>query len=400
MGLMRLCVLLPVLLGASLHAGDRKPHILDFSREPEIREELQKAIDQRVIPGAVYWIEREGQTIHGAIGRRAVIPVKERMSEDTIFDLASLTKVVATTPCIMLLVEQGKIRLDAPVRNYLQEFIGEGRNDITVRQLLTHTSGLKPDLPLEPAWSGYVTGIRMACVSVPEHAPDVQFRYSDINFILLGEIVHRVSCVTLDEFARQNVFVPLGMKHTTFKPDPELRPRIAPTEPDENHVMLRGMVHDPTARRMGGVVGHAGVFSTVADLARYCRMILNQGELDGVRFLKPETIQLMTGVQTPASISARRGLGWDIDSPFSRPRGPLFPLGSFGHTGFTGTCVWMDPFSKTFYVYLSGRLHGTDPKSDSRRVYDTMGTEAALCVLNFDFFDVQGALEAMRDSKN
>jgi CubicO group peptidase (beta-lactamase class C family) len=380
-----------------VRAEKNPAHLLNAAQVPEIRDALQDAIDRRVIPGAVFWIEREGAKLHGAIGQRAVIPKKEAMTEDTIFDVASLTKVVATTPCIMLLVEQGKIRLDAPAKTYLPEFTGEGRENITVRHLLTHTSGMKPDIALEPKWSGYATGIHMVCTVAPDHAPDVEFRYSDINFIVLGEIVHRVTGLHLDEFAKQQVFGPLGMKQTCFKPGSELQWRIAPTERDENGVMLRGVVHDPTARRMGGVAGHAGLFSTAADLARYCRMILQGGELNGVRLLKPETVKLMTSVQTPPEMKERRGLGWDIDTRFSRPRGALFPPGSFGHTGFTGTCVWMDPLSKTFYVYLSSRLHGTNPKTDSREVYDTMGTEAALCVLNYDFFEVPDALDRHGD---
>ena len=376
------------------NADERKPHILDFDREAEMREVLQSFVSKRVIPGAVYWIEREGQTMHGAIGQRAVIPKKEAISEDTIFDLASLTKVVATTPSVMLLIEQGKVKLDALVKEYIPEFTGEGRERITVKQLLTHTSGMIPDLPRALVWSGYDGAIRRVCESVPTHASDEEFRYSDINFILLGEIVHRVSGEMLDVFAKKNVFAPLKMHDTTFKPDAKLLARIAPTERDENKVMLRGVVHDPTARRMGGVAGHAGLFGAAADLARYCRVMMNGGELDGVRLFKPETVKLMTSVQTPPTMLDRRGLGWDIDTRFSRPRGALFPIGSFGHTGFTGTCVWMDPLSKTFYVFLSSRLHATDPKMDSRQCYDEMGTQAALCVLNFDFTDVPGALKA------
>ena len=270
------------------------------------------------------------------------------------------------------------------------------KNDrpIRVHELLTHTSGMIPDLPRALLWSGYEGAIKKVCESVPTHAPDEEFRYSDINFILLGEIVHRMSGEMLDVFAKKNVFAPLKMHDTTFKPDAKLLARIAPTERDENKVMLRGVVHDPTARRMGGVAGHAGLFGTAADLARYCRMMLNGGELDGVRLFKPETVKLMTMVQTPPLMLDRRGLGWDIDTRFSRPRGALFPIGSFGHTGFTGTCLWMDPFSKTFYVFLSSRLHATDSKMDSRQCYDEMGTQAALCVLNFDFTEVPGALKA------
>lgn len=375
------------------HADDRRPHILEFDREKEVRETLQRAVERRVIPGAVFWIEREGQTIRGAIGRRAVIPRREAMSEDTIFDLASLTKVVATAPSVMLLLEQGRIRLDDGVAEHLPEFAGEQRERITLRHLLTHVSGLKPSLPKEPAWTGYETGVRLACVSVPEHGPGEVFRYSDINFILLGEVVRRVSGLPLPEFARRHLFEPLAMKDTGFNPAPALRGRIAPTERDERKVMLRGMVHDPSARRMGGVAGHAGLFGTAADLARFGRMILNGGELDGARVLRAETVRRMTAVQTPVAMLEKRGLGWDIDSRYSRPRGALFPIGSFGHTGFTGTCMWMDPFSRTFFVFLSSRLHATDSRTDARLLYDEMGTEAALCVLNFDFFDVPGALQ-------
>lgn len=389
-----------VLLGAwlaclvPLRSIAAPPRVLDASHNDDIRETLQSCIDRRIIPGAVYWIEREGQIIQGSIGRRAVIPKKEAMSRDTMFDVASLTKVVATTPCVMRLVDEGKIRLEATVATYLPEFTGEGREQITVRHLLTHTSGLKPSLSVKEPWTGYQSGIERACATVPEHAPDEQFRYSDINFILLGEVVHRVSGASLDEFAKQNVFVPLKMKDTTFKPPAKLWDRIAPTERDENGNMLRGVVHDPTSRRMGGVAGHAGLFSTASDLARYCRMILNGGELEGVRLLKTDTVEQMRHVQSTPAILEKRGLGWDIDTHYSRPRGALFPIGSFGHTGFTGTCLWMDPFSKTFYVYLSSRLHGTDPKTDSRKVYEEMGTQAALCVLNFDFTGVAGALPA------
>jgi CubicO group peptidase (beta-lactamase class C family) len=386
--------LLIALASCACRADERKPHILDFDREPEVRASLQKFIAKRVIPGAVYWIEREGETIHGSLGWRAVIPKKEAIGADTIFDLASLTKVVATTTSVMLLVEQGRVRPEAPVSGYIPEFTGEGREKITVKHLLTHVSGMKPDLPKEPAWSGYETGVRKVCETAPDHAPEEQFRYSDLNFILLGEIVHRVSGEMLDAFAKKHVFAPLKMGDTAFHPDGKLRTRIAPTERDENGEMLRGVAHDPTARRMGGVAGHAGLFGTAADLARFCRMVMGGGELDGVRLLKPATVRLMTSVQTPATMLEKRGLGWDIDTRFSRPRGALFPIGSFGHTGFTGTCVWMDPFSKAFYVFLSSRLHATDRTTDSRQCYDEMGTQAALCVLNFDFTDVPGALKA------
>lgn len=342
---------------------------------------LRAAIAGRVIPGAVYRLGHGSADLHAALGLRAVKPATELMTEDTIFDVASLTKVIATAPSIMLLMEQGRLRLDAPVRDYLAEFHGDGRERITLRHLLTHTSGLKPSLSTREPWSGADTGIHMACATVPEHAPDGRFRYSDINFILLGEIVRRVGGQPLDVFAKTHIFAPLQMRDTGFLPAAALRARIAPTEKDESGVLLRGVVHDPTSRRMGGVAGHAGLFSTAADLARYCRMIIGGGELEGVRLLKPETVKQMTAVQTPDGKPDKRGLGWDIDTRFSKPRGG-FPVGeSFGHTGFTGACVWLHPGSASFYVFLSSRLHETDPKSDSRAVYEQMGNAVSALVL-------------------
>ena len=345
------------------------------------RAPIQQAVWDRVIAGGTWWVEHEALSSHGSYGFRAKVPEKEKISEDTIFDLASLTKVVATTPSMMILLEQGKVRLDAPVSEYLKEFTGEGRERITVRQLMTHTSGLKPSLSQKPVWSGYDTGIKLACETVPLTAPDAVFRYSDINFILLGEIVHRVSGEKLDTFAKKHVYEPLGMKDTGFNPSADLRPRIAATEKDENGVMLRGAVHDPTSRRMGGVAGHAGLFSTTADLARYVRMILHDGELDGARVMKLETVKQMSATYTPTAMHEKRTLGWDEDTRYSKPRGG-FPIGaSFGHTGFTGTCLWIDPGSHSFYVFLSSRLHETDKHSDHRKLYEVLGTEAAKVVL-------------------
>ena len=340
-----------------------------------IKTALDQAIKAHQTPGVVVWMEHAGTAVHWAQGERTIVPAREAMSEDTIFDAASLTKVVATTPSVMLLIEQGKVELGAPVRRYLAEFTGAGRDAITVRDLLVHTSGLPPDLAPLPAWSGYDEGIRLACASVPNPPPGQVFRYSDINFILLGEIVHRVSGQTLDAYAAEHVFGPLKMKDTGFKPESALRPRIAPTERDESGRMLRGVVHDPTARRMGGVAGHAGLFLTARDLARYAHLLLH-GEVDGVRLFKPASLELMTHSQTPATLAERRGLGWDIDSKFSRPRGKLFPPGSYGHTGFTGTALWIDPVSRTFYVLLTTRLHPYG-KGDVRDLYEETGTLVA-----------------------
>jgi uncharacterized protein YbbC (DUF1343 family)/CubicO group peptidase (beta-lactamase class C family) len=333
-----------------------------------VRSVVRKAVAKGNPEGAVVWIESGDKQMTMVDGLRAVIPAKEPMTEDTVFDAASLTKVVATLPCVLILMQEGKISLETEVRHCIPEM----RPGITVRHLLTHTSGLKPGIPKDPPWAGYEAGIARAVELEPDGPPDRFFRYSDINFILLGEIVQRVSGMKLDEFAAKNIFEPLGMESTRFLPPEDWRPRIAPTEKDENSVMLRGVVHDPTSRRMGGVTGHAGLFTTAGDLAKYARMIL----ADGAGVMKPETVKLMTTPHTVATVFERRGLGWDIDSTFSRPRGKHFPLGSFGHTGFTGTSLWIEPQTKTFVVFMSSRLH-PDVKGSVRDLYEEIGTAAA-----------------------
>lgn len=363
----------------------------------ELDQVIAKAVAKRNPNGAVVWLEHRGQTQTLVKGARALVPVREEMTAETVFDAASLTKVVATLPSVMILADQGKIDIEAPVSRYLKEFVGEGRELICVRHLLTHTSGLKPGIPKEPAWTGYAEGIRRATSSVPEGPPNCFFRYSDVNFILLGEIVQRVSGKKLDVFAQDMVFKPLKMTSTRFTPPADWRSRIAPTERDDLGQMLRGVVHDPTSRRMGGVTGHAGLFTTAADLARYARMILGGGQLDGARVLKAETIQNMQTVQTAATVFERRGLGWDIDSTYSRPRGEVFPLGSFGHTGFTGTSLWIDPASQSFVVFLSSRLH-PEGGGSVRDLYELVGTAAAKCIPGFDFKNVADALPK-RDEK-
>ncbi|HYF34985.1 MAG TPA: serine hydrolase, partial [Prosthecobacter sp.] len=357
----------------------------------DLEATLDKAIAKKTPAGAVLWLEREDQKVSWVKGARALAPAREEMTADTIFDAASLTKVMATAPAIMILHEQGKVELDAPVQRYLAGFTGEGREEIRIRHLLTHTSGLKPGIPKDPPWSGYEEGIRRAVASVPEAPPETFFRYSDINFILLGEVVRAVSGQSLDAYAQQQVFTPLKMEATRFLPPAEWQARIAPTEKDEHDNLLRGVVHDPTARRMGGVAGHAGVFTSMSDVVRFARMALRGGEMDGIRILKEETVRKMQAVQTPITVLERRGLGWDIESFYSKPRGQLFPGGSFGHTGFTGNSLWIDPFSKSFVVFLSSRLHPQGGGS-VRELYEEIGTAAAKCIRGFDFKQVSGAI--------
>ncbi|MBL9129016.1 MAG: DUF1343 domain-containing protein [Verrucomicrobiales bacterium] len=372
------------------------PAVFRPSKLEELDQAILAAISNRSLPGAVLWLESRNSPYHRAYGNRATLPAPEPMSEDTIFDAASLTKVIATAPSVLLLVERGKVRLDAPVREYLPAFVGDGRDAITVRHLLTHTSGLRPGIGARSGWSGYDAGIERALEEKPTDPPDQRFRYSDVNFILLGEIVRRAGGLPLDAFARSNLVQPLRMTDTGFLPDPALRPRIAPTTLDGD-AYLRGVVHDPTARRMGGVAGHAGLFTTASDLARFARMFLGEGQLDGVRVLQPETVRSMTSVRTPASLAeSRRGLGWDIDSPYAGPRGEHFPVGSYGHTGWTGTSLWIDPFSRTFVVLLSNRNHPTEDGNvlPLRRLVGTLAAEA---VEGFNFHGVPEALS--RQSK-
>ena len=315
---------------------------------------INEAIAQQQIPGAVLIVGHDGLVVYRkAYGSRAIEPRREAMTLDTVFDCASMTKVLATTPAIMQLWEQGKFRMSDPVAKYLPEFGQNGKQDITIRQLLVHYSGLAPDLDLTKPWEGKETAYRMAFEAPPVWASGAAFIYSDINFEVLGALVERLSGESLDQYAEKHVFGPLGMKQTRFLPPPSWQSRIAPTDEDEKHHMLRGVVHDPTARRMGGVAGHAGVFSTADDLAMFAQALLDGGR----RVLTPATIAKMTAPQQPVNETAVRGFGWDIDSPLSSNRGELLPVGSYGHTGFTGTSLWIDPMTKTYIVLLTNAVH-------------------------------------------
>ena len=354
-------------LWLALHAGPASAGV-DPARLALVDAVVERAIRDGRLPGAVVLVGHEGGIVYErAFGARSLTAEPaELMTVDTVFDLASLTKVVATTTSVMMLVEEGRLRLRDRVADHVPGFGSQGRESVTVAQLLTHTSGLAPDLPLEESFEGAGTAIARTIALPPAAAPGERFIYSDLNFMLLGEIVRRVGGLTLDRFARTRIFEPLGMADTGFDPPAALVPRIAPTEAcaplawpcgGPGAAMLRGRVHDPTARRMGGVAGHAGLFSTARDLARFCAMLLGGGALDGVRLLAPLTVDRMTRVSTPPHLADRRGLGWDIDSRFSSNRGDLFPVGSYGHTGFTGTSLWIDPASETFVVFLSNRVH-------------------------------------------
>ena len=359
---------------------------LDLRRLDSIVPLVTEAIERKNLPGAVVMVGRGDKVVYQkAIGNRALVPKVEAMTLDTIFDLASLTKVVATTTSVMMLVEEGRVRLSDRVASFIPGFERYGKADITVRHLLTHVSGLRPDVDLGDMWTGYDKAIELAIEEVPTAAVNERFVYSDINFFLLGDIVRRVSGKPLDVFARERIFKPLGMNDTGFNPPAALQPRIAPTEnctpygwPCEGpeRKMLRGVVHDPTARRMAGVAGHAGLFSTAADVSIFARMLLNHGSHDGVRILAPLTVARMISPSMPPGERNVRGLGWDMDSSFAGNRGELLPLGSFGHTGFTGTSLWIDPATRMFVVFMSNRVH-PDGKGDVTPLRARVATIAA-----------------------
>ncbi|MFB3812544.1 MAG: exo-beta-N-acetylmuramidase NamZ domain-containing protein [Terriglobales bacterium] len=321
---------------------------------------MNKAVETATPPGAVVIVGHNGKIVYRkAFGWRSLEPQREKMTLDTIFDMASCTKPVATAMSVMRLVQLGQIRLNDPVAKYIPEFAVSGKQDITIRQLLTHYSGLREDLDLKEPWQGKDTAFRLAMEEKPVYPPGMRFLYSDINYIVLGFLVERVSGMPLDKYAQVHFFGPLGMKQTRFVPPATWRPRIAPTQYDENHVMLRGVVHDPTARRMGGVAGHAGMFSTAADMAKLAQALLdNEGKV-----LDPLVVEKMTTPQQPPTATGVRGFGWDIDSPFASNRGDLLPVGSFGHTGFTGTSIWIDPTTKTYIIVLANGVHPTGGKA-------------------------------------
>ena len=362
---------------------------IDASKLDEIDRLIQTAISEQKLPGAVVLVGLGDRTLyHKAIGRRAVAPSPEPMTLDTIFDVASLTKVVATATSAMILIEEGKIRLNDRVAAFIPGFERYGKGGITIRHLLTHVSGLRPGIDLAEPWTGSDTAVALAIEEVPAAEPGARFIYSDINFLLLGDIVRRVSGEPLDRFSNRRIFAPLAMTDTAFTPGDSWQGRIAPTgrcvpflSPcrGPESAPLRGIVHDPTARRMGGVAGQAGLFSTATDLAAFCRMMLGGGAYRGVRILSALAVERMTSRATPDGERNVRGLGWDLDSSLSSNRGELLPLGSFGHTGFTGTSLWIDPATGLFVVFLSNRVH-PDDKGDVMPLRARVATVAASAI--------------------
>ena len=325
---------------------------------------LNSAVQDHLIPGAVLIVGHHGKVVYRrCYGSRSLEPVQERMTLDTVFDMASLTKPLMTATAVMQLYEQGKLSPNDPVSKYVPDFAANGKQDITIRQLLTHYSGLPPDISLADPWEGKQEAYTRAFAVKPIHPPGVQFVYSDVNFIVLGALVEKISGLTLDEYAQRFIIKPLGLTHTRYLPPVSWKPTIAPTQYDQGG-MLRGIVHDPTSRRMGGVAGHAGLFSTGDDMAVYAQNLLDRLAGRPSHFpLSRIVLQKMVAPEQPATGTALRGFGWDIDSPYSGNRGTLFPVGSFGHTGFTGTSLWIDPVSDSYVVLLTNSVHPNGPKS-------------------------------------
>lgn len=348
---MRLVIfILASLLSGFAHAESFE--ITDTARA-SIAQIVELQIAQKNIPGAVIVIGNQSDILYQQhFGYRATAPAAETMTDDTIFDLASLTKVVATTTALLQLVEQGKVELDALAAQYWPAFGVHGKQNITIRELLTHTSGLAPDLDLSGNWKGKQAAVQRIIRSAPIAPIGQRVIYSDINFEVLGLLVERISKMRLDRYCKKYIFAPLAMRSTSFLPESQTWGRVAPTQGD-----LRGRVHDPSAARMGGVAGHAGVFSNADDLARFARMILNGGTLDGKRILHRATVERLLIPESPVDAEPMRGIGWALASPLSANRDQLPPVGMLFHTGFTGTGLWIDPIMRRFVIILSNRVH-------------------------------------------
>ncbi len=386
------CFCLLFLLGAARPAGaggpvlkSGPPESVGMSAEKlaQLDAVVEQSMKRSEVPGAVLLVARKGTIVfQKAYGFRSMVPEREAMTLDTIFDMASLTKVMVTAPLMMQAAEEGKLRLTDRVAQYLPEFGAHGKEAINLRHLLTHFSGLRPDIPESLPFSGYENTIRLGCDEVLAAPPGERFIYSDIGFFLLGDILQRVSRLPLAQLCQEKLFRPLGMKNTSYMPPSEWLPRIAPTEKRDG-AMIRGAVHDYTTHRMGGIAGHAGLFSTAADAAVYAQTILNGGEYGGVRVLSPAAVRAMSSRQNPAESRDWRGYGWDIDTRYSSNRGDFFPVGSFGHTGFTGTSLWIDPFTQSFIVLLTSRLH-PGGKGDAVPLRGQVANVVAASILDVD----------------
>lgn len=354
---------------------------MDSEQLRKLDNVIEEAIKRGDTPGAVVLVARKGKIVYRkAYGRMMVEPKSVPMEIDTIFDLASLTKPIATATSIMLLVQDGKLLLFDKVTTWIPEFGQKGKDKITVFHLLTHTSGL-------PAWDRYFLRegidkqgvIADICAKDTAAEPGTKFIYSDLGYIILGELVERISGKPLDKFAQERIFKPLGMKNTMFNPPDKLKPRCAATEKRAGKI-IQGEVHDGNAYVLGGVAGHAGLFSTADDLAIFCQMLLNNGKYKNKQLLSPLIVKAMTTNQLSEKFEEKRGLGWGISTIHTTLRGDFFPLGSYGHTGWTGTSILIDPATETFIILLCNRVH-PDGKGDVSRLRSLVSNIVATSIL-------------------
>jgi CubicO group peptidase (beta-lactamase class C family) len=346
-----------------------------------LRAYLASRIDEGLVPGAVFAAGRAGAAVHiEAMGHRALFPRPEPMTEGTIFDLASLTKPMVTAPLLVELALRGALGLEDPLERHLEETGGTPVGSLTLVALLAHTSGLPAMNPLED-YIGGKPRLYTAVAREPLSAePGERLIYSDVGYMLAQGVIERAAGRGLDRLAREAIFGPLGFRDTAFRTRAKDRPRVAPTERlhGDRGPWLRGRVHDPRARSraMAGVAGNAGVFGTAAETARFCAMLLRGGRDGRRRILRAETVRLMTTNQCPPTLGVRRGLGFDIESPYSAPRGALFSSESYGHTGYTGVSMWIDPRNEAYFVLLTSSLHAGGHK-DLKSFRSEAGTLAA-----------------------
>jgi len=336
-----------------------------------INDLIRQSMENKDIPGAAVMIGQKNQVLFSEVyGNSQLVPDPSPMEYDMIFDLASLTKPVATATSIMILVERGQIHLREKVKDYIpgfKPFLNEQGNygdDARIWHLLTHTSGLPPYIKNENIphhFGSFVTLNNMVAYIAnmdKTNPPGEDFHYSCLGFICLSYIIKQITGQSVDEFSQENIFIPLGMNHTFFNPPEELKKKCVPTEVIED-LCLKGLVHDPLARVLGGISGNAGLFSTASNLSIFAQMLLNKGEFNGVRILSPLSVERMTEIYRSVFFSGR-GLGWDLESPYSSSGGDLFGARSFGHTGYTGTSLWIDPETQIYVILLTNRVHPDD----------------------------------------
>ena len=364
-------------------AGALPPANVNDRPLDRIDEVVQAAIGRKELPGAVVLVLHQDAVVYRkAFGQRSILPIPTLMDPAAVFDLASLTKPIVTATALMLLLEEGKLSVKDRLAVHLPAFRRKETEDITLEHLLLHTSGFIADNPVADYREGRAKAWERLHSLNPLTPPGTKFVYSDVGYMLLGEVVEKVSGMSLDEFTQKRIFAPLGMKDSGYRPKGELKNRAAPTE-ERGGKWLQGEVHDPRANLLGGVAGHAGVFSTADDLAIYARMLLNRGKHQGRAFLQPETAALMTAPrQVPGKKEpGLRTYGWDMLTSYSANRGEAFPKGvSFGHTGFTGTSIWLDPESRTAVIFLSNRVH-PDGKGNVTKLRGQVATVAGRALL-------------------